>query len=238
MQDRYAGDIGDYVKLALLRAISADLKLGVAWYLYPDENHNSDGRHISYLNQPEKWRDLDPELFDALSRTVRDQRSVSALAATGALPGARFSDRIIATGDIPARDRSKARSLWFERLVRDLDGCDLVFADPDNGLIDDEPKRRRDRKFGKQMPLAEALTLAEGRQAVIYHHNTRYPGGHDLEVASWQRLLGHDTVAIRANAYSCRTFFILNPSETVQQRAIEFARRWSDHNVRFTEPTL
>jgi len=45
MQDRYAGDVGDFVKLGLLRAISPGRKLGVAWYRYPDEAHNGDGRH-------------------------------------------------------------------------------------------------------------------------------------------------------------------------------------------------
>ena len=37
MQDRYAGDVGDYVKFALLRHFATDHRLGVAWYLYPDE---------------------------------------------------------------------------------------------------------------------------------------------------------------------------------------------------------
>lgn len=46
MQDRYTGDSGDYIKYVLLRALSLGLKLGVAWYLYPDEDHNSDGKHV------------------------------------------------------------------------------------------------------------------------------------------------------------------------------------------------
>jgi hypothetical protein len=46
MQDRYAGDIGDFVKLAILRALAPGWHLGVAWWLYPDESHNGDGRHI------------------------------------------------------------------------------------------------------------------------------------------------------------------------------------------------
>lgn len=66
MEDRYAGNIGDYVKLALLRQLSAGRNLGIAWYLYPDEGHNVNGRHIGYLNLPHRWRHLDPELFDAL----------------------------------------------------------------------------------------------------------------------------------------------------------------------------
>ena len=44
MQDRYAGDIGDFVKLGLLRALSSGCKLGIAWYRFPDEDHNGDER--------------------------------------------------------------------------------------------------------------------------------------------------------------------------------------------------
>ena len=35
MQDRYVGDIGDFVKYALLRVVTGESKLGVAWYLHP-----------------------------------------------------------------------------------------------------------------------------------------------------------------------------------------------------------
>jgi hypothetical protein len=54
MQNRYVGDVGDFAKYALLRSISNGtpraLRLAVIWYLYPDEIHNSDGRHVSYLD--------------------------------------------------------------------------------------------------------------------------------------------------------------------------------------------
>ncbi len=64
MQDHYAGDIGDYVKFALLRKLGVGKRLGVAWYLYPDEPR--DGGHNSYLNQT-RWQHLDPDVFAALS---------------------------------------------------------------------------------------------------------------------------------------------------------------------------
>ena len=236
MQNRYAGDVGDYAKLALLRSLSPGLSLGVAWYLYPDENHNDDGRHVSYLNQPEIWRALDPELFDQLSKITRDQRAVKSLEATDILPRAKFAGMPITSGGLHASDRSDARSRWFEEILEAVDGCELVFADPDNGLIDDSAHRRRAPKFGKQIPISEARALAQGRQAVIYHHNTRYPGGHELEIGTWQTRLGPNTVAVRANAYSCRTFFILNPCDRTIQRAIDFANRWSGHKVRFVPP--
>lgn len=211
------------------------MKLGVAWYLYPDESHNADGRHITYLDQPDHWRDLDPDLFDALENTVRNQRSVQALESTKMLAGATFVRDVIDSAGTHASARCDERTRWFSQVTQSLAGCNLVFADPDNGLIDDSPHRRRDRKFGKQMPLSEALALAENRQLIIYHHNTRYPGGHDLEIQSWQTRLGPGTVAVRANAYSCRTFFVVNPSETTRQRAVDFARRWLNHKVRFVD---
>ena len=50
MQDRYTGDICDYAKDGLLRALGDGHRLGIAWYLYPNESHNADGKHTAYLN--------------------------------------------------------------------------------------------------------------------------------------------------------------------------------------------
>ncbi len=74
MQDRYVGDIGDFVKLAILRALSLGRRLGVGWWLHPDSGPPGDGRHIGYLDEPAVWRHLDPELFDALRGVVRSGR--------------------------------------------------------------------------------------------------------------------------------------------------------------------
>jgi hypothetical protein len=80
MQNRYVGDIGDYVKLSVLRALSPGYRLGVAWWLNPDEGHNRDGRHIGYLDRPEQWRHFEPDLFDVLAEIVKsDRRDVRAL---------------------------------------------------------------------------------------------------------------------------------------------------------------
>jgi hypothetical protein len=51
MQNRYVGDVGDFAKYGLLRQLTMDdqLHLGVIWYLFDDETHNSDGRHVTYL---------------------------------------------------------------------------------------------------------------------------------------------------------------------------------------------
>src|SRR5258708_2505541 len=55
MQNRYVGDVGDYGKYALLRALcrstaAKSIRLGVIWCLFPDEHQSNDGKHISYLD--------------------------------------------------------------------------------------------------------------------------------------------------------------------------------------------
>src|SRR3984885_6915053 len=53
MQNKYAGDIGDYVKFAILRTLSPERRVGVAWWLFPASGPAGDGRHISYLKTPQ-----------------------------------------------------------------------------------------------------------------------------------------------------------------------------------------
>lgn len=231
MQNRYVGDIGDFIKLALLRHVGSGRRLGVAWYLYPDEDHNSDGRHISYLRDHARWRHLDPELHDGLNEIVKANRSVAWLERAGFLT-ASYSGEILVSAGLPPSERSTWRTDWFRRVLADLTDAEIVFADPDNGLVDDEPRRRRTKRFGKQLPLDEARRLADGRSAILYHHNTRFKGGHDAEIDHWLKRLGYDTLAVRANSYSCRTFFILNPDGETVKRAESFCDKWSGHGVR------
>jgi hypothetical protein len=230
MQDRYAGDVGDFVKLGLLRALMPGRRLGVAWYRYPDEVHNSDGRHIGYLDLPEKYGHLDPELFAHLRGVVRKDRTISSL--LPALPHAVSFDESLALANVPSRQRREWRAGWFERALTSLECCDLVFADPDNSIVDDADKRKGVATFGKQMPLAEVHALAEGRCAVIYHHNTRRAGGHDAEVDHWIDQIEMPTIVVRTPAYSPRTFFIINPDQGIRVRTGEFCARWSGMKVR------
>ena len=229
MQDRYAGDVGDFVKLGLLRALSPGRRLGVAWYRYPDESHNGDGRHITYLDQPQRYKHLDPTLFSHLRNITTDARSINSLLPV--LEGAISSDESVDSSTISPRERRNWRTAWFKRVAGRLSPCDLVFADPDNGIIDDANWRRGRAKFGKQMPLAEVQELAKGRCAVIYHHNTRRRGGHDAEVDHWLGEVGTPGLAVRATAYSPRTFFVLNPNEEIEARIDVFCQQWADLKV-------
>lgn len=232
MQDRYAGDIGDFIKLALLRVLQPGRNLGVAWWLFPDESHNGDGRHVSYLQQPSQWRALDPELFDGLACIVASgNRQVSALQDAGFLPNALFYDSVIPTGTNPAIRRAN-RKAWFEKLRNDLDSCDLVFLDPDNGF-ETASFSPGAVAAGKCVSLAQLTALAQpGRSLVVYHHHTRRKGGHIEELKYWAERLrgaGFATVdAIRSRPFSPRAFFLLNASPDLRERANRLAAQWSD----------
>jgi len=230
MQNRYAGDVGDYVKLGLLRKLAVGRKLGIGWYLYPDESHNDDGKHVGYLAKPTLWRHADPELFDSLSKVSKIARSVEALQKLEIIDADYFGEPLI-SASLSAKQRPAWRRAWFARQLQTLRKCDLVFADPDNGITDDQSHRARERTFGKKIPMAEVREFSTGRTAIIYHHNTRRAGGHSAEVDFWLSQLGSGSMAVRANAFSCRTFFVLNPSEETARRVREFCQTWADQRV-------
>ena len=99
MQNRYVGDLGDFGKFGLLRALCANtdtgiprpLTLGVVWYLVPDEGHNSDGKFTQFLDptaqNQQNFRFCDPTLYDALRDIVESNaRSVTSVRNAGVLP--------------------------------------------------------------------------------------------------------------------------------------------------------
>ncbi|MCY4192535.1 MAG: hypothetical protein OXD42_14660 [Rhodospirillaceae bacterium] len=228
MQDRYVGDIGDFAKYGLLRAINEGRNLGVAWYLHPpDPGRPGDGRHTQYLRRPDKWRHLDCQLFDDLRKIVdREQRSIAAVQESGILGDAIFADEPLDMKNVPVRCRTNWRRTWFERVKETLADCDLVFADPDNGIVPEEKFSPTRKRSTKSISVGEARDIAKGRTAVIYHHNTRRKGGHRKEIRHWMSELPGCTRAWYWRRWSNRTFFIVNPDNRMESQLKEFAERW------------
>jgi hypothetical protein len=230
MQNRFVGDIGDYLKLSILRTLSPGYRLGVAWWLFPDEAHNGDGRHIGYLNRPDQWHHFDPVLFDVLHRVLSSgERNVRALQASHLIPGAAYADDVIPSGG-PIIERLSARRAWLAGVQRTLKQADLLFLDPDNGL---EPGGFRPTalKSGKSIMLSELRELAmPGRCLIVYHHQSRRRGGHYAEMencAARLRANGFATVdALRARPYSPRLYFLLDAPTDIRHRAEAIERHW------------
>jgi hypothetical protein len=231
MQDRYVGDVGDYVKLAILRALMPGRRLGVAWWMFPDARHNGDGRHTGYLDRPDGWRRFDPQLFDALKRIVHERRrTVRALEDESLLPGAAFADELIPCDARPFSARPGERRLWFERTKQHLEAADLVFLDPDNGI---EPRglRLTCRSAAKSVMISEICALRRpGRVLVVYHHHTRHKGGHAEELGHLAHRLAaagcQVAGALRARPWSPRAFFLIDADDETVRRAYALSARW------------
>jgi hypothetical protein len=170
MKDQYIGDINDFHKYALLRALGDALRapLRVCWMLTPADGRRDGGR-LAYLNGPSEFRNFDPPLFDALAELVsQDRRNVQALQATGLLPNATFHPAILA-------DDSAERDRYFANVHSSLGPDELVFFDPDNGL--EVPSTPRGRRGSAKYLYWDELegALGEGRTICVYQHFPRRP---------------------------------------------------------------
>lgn len=171
MKDQYFGDINDFRKYGLLRALAGagQLRVGVAWMLTPDDGR-TDGEFRRYLTQPERWRAHDSELHDRLRGLLEPgiQRTVRHAEAWELVPGARYHWPEVPVG-------VSARREWFESALEAMKGCDLVFFDPDNGLAVPSVGRgsMKAPKFLQWDEVAEAYR--RGHSLLLYQHYPRRP---------------------------------------------------------------
>ena len=173
MQNRYAGDIGDFGKFGLLRYLSrTGLRIGVNWYLTPDETHNGDGSHTAYLRN-ETYRACDGELFEALGKIVNPpgRRSVASLKEAGIL-NAVYYDKVLDFRCAP--DRAEKRRKWHADALDCLADAEIVFLDPDNGLmVPSAAKTARANKYAELSEIADYCRRPRKTSVIWYQHKAR-----------------------------------------------------------------
>jgi hypothetical protein len=169
MKNQYFGDINDYRKYGLLRAISrvSDFRTLVAWMLTPDDG-STDGKFTKYLTEPEKWSKHDPDLYSHLSKILNthSDRKVEHIENTGLLENTEYYSYIVP-------DNAKDRDVWFSNLLSKAKITDLVFLDPDNGIeIKSKPYGRKNSSKFLFWREVSALWGA-GNSLLIYQHFIR-----------------------------------------------------------------
>ena len=172
MQNRYVGDIGDFGKLGLLRVLNSNgLSIGVNWYLTDDESHNGDGRHVGYLAKT-GYRDCDKALWYALKHIVTsNQRETAAIERSGILTATYYSIPIDCACKNKA-ERLEQRKIWHMSALKALTGTDVVYVDPDNGLM--VPSAQGTTKMGKYVEAREiADYYSQGSSVIYYQHKAR-----------------------------------------------------------------
>lgn len=169
MKDQYFGDINDYRKYGLLRAIirASGFRFLVAWMLTPDDG-STDGKFISYLEHPRKWSHHDPVLFQKIKELMASgrKRRVSLIEGSSLIPKAEYFSSIVP-------DTASGRSSWFSSLTQRAQGSDFVFLDPDNGL-EVKSKTYGGKESSKFLYWREVEELwATGKSLLIYQHFIR-----------------------------------------------------------------
>lgn len=200
MQDRYTGDLGDFGKYGLLKALcnpdaigaGDELSLGVVWYLVPDEQGTDDpdekgtddGKHTRYLcpspSNDSHFRSCDPDLYAKLAAIVQSEsRRVAQIRQRKILPKqtvfyeARLTfDGLPAIGPAAREARLARRGVWVRDAQDAVRRRDVVFVDPDNGL---EGRTRCYHKRGPKFAYLDELGpyIARGQSLIIYQHTGR-----------------------------------------------------------------
>ncbi len=220
MRDQYAGDITDLLKFSCIRTVvPPQCKLGVAWYYVPTHDGRRDGCHIEF-HREEKWDSLDAKLRSELV-SLGSMRSVSALERLKIWrPSTEFHRE-------PVEYRA-TRDSWAKRMIRSLQSCDVIFADPDNGLSRDGVVSRKSATFSEISGLAR-----EGRAVILIRFPSRN-GSHDEQLGRHHFALAeYGPVTVRTCVILCnaagrkfpriRWFTLINPTIEMRKLVGQFA---------------
>jgi len=173
VKDQYFGDVNDFRKYGLLRALVGPdrLRLGVCWML-TEPDGRTDGEFLAYLGQPKKYRHRDRALFDWLSQVVGNEkdRRTARIEASTMLGSALFQSKLLS-------DSLRGRKAYFAECSGKFAGCHLVFFDPDNGFEIKSTLRGR-RNSCKFLYWEEVCrTFCAGASVLIYQHFIRKERG-------------------------------------------------------------
>ena len=185
MQDRYAGDIGDFGKFVMLKTLmrlsGGRLRLGINWYhVAMHESGSNDGRHTRYLGASRSsklFEQCDPALYATLRGIVNNgERSILSLEQASILPANTvFYSRPLPKGIGRYKEREGTRLEWFAQSLSVLGSSDILFLDPDNGI------QTRSVKITQKQAVKFAFVdelqtyLEQNKIVIIYNHRDRSP---------------------------------------------------------------
>ena len=226
MQNRYIGDVGDFGKYGLLRFLSgmtddkdARLRMGLVWYLHPNEGHGADGKFVSFLMPTEKddksdYRNCDCELWGKLRDMVlRNARCVYCAQGAGILPDdtAFYDAPLHFPPQMPKPTRQEIRKFWLSGALQKTDGADMVYLDPDNGIADAKKMYLKD---GPKFTYTDDIRRfwERGQSLVIYHHlghGTKAIDQIQNVATSIRDTLGVVPIPLRFHRGTARVFFVI-----------------------------
>ncbi len=187
MKEQYLGDVKDYGKFRLLKLLceTTGLRLGVNWYLTVNDS-SKQGNHGTIQN-----------CKDSLYSTVAGLKKPNATAAdvmySNILPeNTVYYNSLLEYSTQPVN--KTRRYNWHQAALKVLDNCNIIFLDPDTGIIANEyhdergvakdnffrPNEQRDGT--RYVSITEIKNyLANGKSLVLFQYGIRV-GGIDAQL--------------------------------------------------------
>lgn len=221
MQNRYTGDIGDFGKFLLLKALFPEHTIGTVWYLYPDETHNNDGSHIVCDANHALFRrcmGLDPVMAESFNAIFRHpSRHVGLLESAKLIPdGVYFSEPVLGNDPNDLLHRPAWHAEALDHIA--VHGCSVVCLDPDNGIEPRSKSKAAPSARGKYVTYDEIeafFQIEAVRHCLIYQHPHRMKShaaqARELHEEFSQRYHGRAAVTlIRHNPVQPRFYIVLS----------------------------
>jgi hypothetical protein len=229
MQNRYIGDIGDYSKFVLIKNL-LNKKCGVIWYLYPNESHNNDGKFRDYEKFKLKDEEVVKIMINFCNESKRKIDELEKVLVDNGFDLTFFNDCIeenCNTFFSNWRERKEYRKKWFDKALEKVKNCDVVFADPDNGIeIKSCPTKSR-KISGKYIYFDEIKKLLQNHKTVIIYQHFEISKTHKELVKEKSKKVykkvGNDfnLYVIKFKRVSPRAYFILS-KENLEDKIKEF----------------
>lgn len=208
MKNQYAGDVGDYTKLGILRGIeNAGFSIGLNWYLTPDEPEHSktftDGKHTKFLECDCDTPDID--LYCTLQKIgLSNNRTVARLERAKLFGNTLFWNKML---------EAKSRDKWHLEALKKLGKQDVIFLDPDNGLEvkSTNPYSKNGNKYTTYKEAADYYI--QGATVIIYNHRDRKSESEYLkrfyQFKNMKETKNAKMFYLRASRYSVRDYLFL-----------------------------
>lgn len=162
MKDQYFGDFGDYQKLSLLKSLKKE-ELGIlVHWLKTKDDESTDGKHVTYLDKPELWREFDAEAYDFLKAKMDSgKRLLSHIETSEHCSGIGFLNSYI--------EDEVARKHMLQNVIES--SADVVLFDPDNGIEVASTNKKNVHKYVTWDELTSAY--GSGKSVIVYQHFSR-----------------------------------------------------------------
>lgn len=226
MQHRYVGDIGDFSKFYMLRSLFGNKKIGINWFLYPNESHNSDGKYIDFSYSS------DYGISGVLNMLSSTNRNIYALEEQ--MQKIFSNITFYSKGVESLKRRREHREAWFKESLKFLQDREVAVVAPDNG-IEVKSVTKGSKRAGKYIfydEIKEILKLENIDTLVLYQHYQRIKNFKEYIVAKVENelkeeLKNRNLYAISFHKFSPRIYIIIS-KDRLDKRIEEFVNNNRD----------